>query len=110
MRLKNFIIVTEKISNDFEQSRSDMIKGSETIDSRSTTPVAAKVTLRDGKTGDGSAKPSLTHYNVVINENDIVSKNEVFQVTGSISANNDETDNASIRVYGDVLFISNATK
>lgn len=110
MRLKNFIIVTENVTNDYQQPRSDMIKAAEDISAGAIEPSASKITLRDGKTGGGSSKPSLTHYNVVINENDIVSKNEVFQVTGSISANNDGTDNASIRVYGDVLFISNVNK
>ena len=108
MRLKNFIIVTDKITNDFQQPRSDMIKTKDTVGyDTSISPVFAKITLRDGKTGDGSAKPSLTHYNITILENDLISENGVFQLTGSLSANNDETNNSSIRVYGDVLFISN---
>ena len=107
MRLGNFIIATDKITNDEVQPRDDMIKTTTVGYDTSISPVFAKITLRDGKTGDGAAYPSLTHYNITILENDLISENGVFQLTGSLSANNDVTDNSSIRVYGDVLFISN---
>ncbi len=110
MRLTNFIIAIDKATNDNSTSSSvssDNVVGTTTHDSKLVGQIFGKITLKNLKTGDGSADSSLAAYNIMFPMNNaILNISEAFHVTGSLSANNDMSYSEAKRVYGDILIVS----